>query len=292
MDICKRTKQDGDLYADCGNYNGDHPPPAIELLAMEAGAAHRRLTDEPQMVVLRGAGKISIDGLITKMNCSGKIAFLPPGLAVTITAVEPLAALFFKVDLEAQSCRGFDLSELLKFTDGIKKLFSPLTINDAVGIYLDALTPFLNDGLVCPKYTRAKTTELFHILSRYYSRRQLAAFFLPVLDRDYVFRSMINRNIRRLNSVGEFASLMGMSRADFSAGFKRIYGQAPKTYISGIKAELIRKDLTMKLVPLKEVARINGFKSYEVFSRFCTKMFGHAPGEIRRAVKDNSFVRK
>ena len=99
--------------------------------------------------------------------------------------------------------------------------------------------------------------------------------FMKVVD--YI-DLQLNRNIE----VAELSALLGMSRADFSASFRKVFGVPPKQYIS-IRRLFHAKHLLMETaLPIKEIALRCGYRDEFFFHRIFKKYAGIPPARYRK----------
>lgn len=99
--------------------------------------------------------------------------------------------------------------------------------------------------------------------------------FMKVVD--YI-DLQLNRNIE----VAELSALVGMSRADFSAAFRKVFGVPPKQYIS-IRRLFHAKHLLMETaLPIKEIALRCGYHDEFFFHRIFRKYAGIPPAKYRK----------
>lgn len=99
--------------------------------------------------------------------------------------------------------------------------------------------------------------------------------FMKVVD-------YIDLQLKRDIEVAELSALVGMSRADFSAAFRKVFGVPPKQYIS-IRRLFHAKHLLMETaLPIKEIALRCGYRDEFFFHRIFKKYAGIPPAKYRR----------
>lgn len=99
--------------------------------------------------------------------------------------------------------------------------------------------------------------------------------FMKVVD--YI-DLQLNRNIE----VAELSSIVGMSRADFSAAFRKVFGVPPKQYIS-VRRLFHAKSLLMETsLPIKAIAAKCGYRDEFFFHRIFKKYNGISPAKYRK----------
>ena len=83
----------------------------------------------------------------------------------------------------------------------------PLKINEMISDYLDIVVKSISEGLKCSYFQELKQKELLFYLRAYYPKKDLAAFFAPILNRDIKFSGLIYRNYESAKNIEELASL-------------------------------------------------------------------------------------
>lgn len=97
-----------------------------------------------------------------------------------------------------------------------------------------------------------------------------------------VLRSM-HENIQQPWTVGELASVAGMSRSAFALRFKEIVGETPLDYLTRwrvYRAAVLLREGDRKLT---EIANAVGYDSDGSFNKTFKRIVGVTPGEYRRA---------
>ncbi len=99
--------------------------------------------------------------------------------------------------------------------------------------------------------------------------------FMKVVD-------YIDLQLKRNIEVAELSGLLGMSRAEFSASFRKVFGVPPKQYIS-IRRLFHAKQLLMESpLPIKEIALRCGYRDEFFFHRIFKKYTGIPPARYRK----------
>ena len=97
-----------------------------------------------------------------------------------------------------------------------------------------------------------------------------------------VLRSM-HENIQQPWTVGELASVAGMSRSAFALRFKEVVGETPLDYLTRwrvYRAAVLLREGDRKLT---EIANAVGYDSDGSFNKTFKRIVGVTPGEYRRA---------
>ena len=95
--------------------------------------------------------------------------------------------------------------------------------------------------------------------------------------------SAIHRDPSREWTVSLLASEIGMSRSALSARFGELVGDSVKRYITEWRMQLARDELLTSSQTLSVLAEKYGYQSEAAFSRSFKRIFGAAPGSVRKA---------
>lgn len=103
--------------------------------------------------------------------------------------------------------------------------------------------------------------------------------------------ALIHKMPERDWSVDQLARNVGMSRSAFSARFTDLVGESAMRYLTRWRLQLARAHLLESRDPLSVVAERFGYQSEAAFSRAFKRMFGAAPGSLRRTDVPSRFDR-
>jgi AraC-like DNA-binding protein len=84
-------------------------------------------------------------------------------------------------------------------------------------------------------------------------------------------------------TVPGLAELAGMSRASFAARFRRVTGQSPGSYVTGLRMQRAEDELTRSNATLAEIAATVGYRNEYAFATAFRRQHGLAPGRWRTA---------
>jgi AraC-like DNA-binding protein len=155
--------------------------------------------------------------------------------------------------------------------------------------YLDLLVTYLESGIKCAHLHEIKEKEIFLIFRWYYTNEEFVKLFYPIIGKSLDFRAMIIKNYSKVKSIGELASIVGMSRSNFDTKFKEVFGDPPKHWMLKRKAQSIRHFMSKPGITINDVMIQYGFDSYTHFNRFCKQQFGKSPSELMKE-KNSSVI--
>jgi AraC-like DNA-binding protein len=166
----------------------------------------------------------------------------------------------------------------------------PLKTNKVISNYLELLLESLNDGLSCDYFHKIKQKELFYYLRAYYPKKELSAFFSPMLNGDIHFSQLVFKNYDSVKNLGELAKIANYSLSGFKKRFTKVFGMSPQRWIENEKAKKIRYEINCTHKSFKEISVEFNFSSPSHFDSFCKRVFGMSPGKLRENAKYNATV--
>ncbi|MCD7937596.1 MAG: AraC family transcriptional regulator [Tannerellaceae bacterium] len=210
-----------------------------------------------------------------------QMIFLFPGGEVLLKAETKSVCFILRLDENINFCEKFSLHHLLSLRKAKKKLYSPLPMNERAKDFVCSLQIYMNDEVLSPELMEMKVTEYYYLLSTYYSKEQLAAFFSPLLHDNFRFYEFVLKHYKQVKTAKELAALSGYSVTGFDRQFRAMFGLSPYQWMLRMRMNKIIRELKYTSKTLEEIAGENGFASLDAFIDFCKKHGGLAPGMIR-----------
>lgn len=189
-----------------------------------------------------------------------------------------LVALSF--DTPPGSCDMFVLQSLSGICETIKYDFQATEIRYPVAPYLEVLTFCLKNGMSCGHLHELMAKELFFLIRGFYTKKEIAALFYPIIGRDFLFKKMIIENYRKVDCIEALIDISNMGRSSFFTKFKDVFGMTAKRWIvkqknHEILNEVMRPDVTVKELMVKFM-----FNSQVQFTQYCKQHFGCTPKQL------------
>lgn len=100
-------------------------------------------------------------------------------------------------------------------------------------------------------------------------------------------KAFIDADIRLHTSIEALAIEAGIGQTKLKAGFKQLYGIAIFAYLRGKRMEQAGTLILTTQMPLKEIARLSGFKYYSNFIIAFYRCYGHTPSAYRKIPPGN-----
>jgi len=178
-----------------------------------------------------------------------------------------------------------DFPDFLEEVDRVQPIhFEHHAASELIAAYIKSLVfYFENPSLVSDELQKLKIKELMLLLARTNKaadvRRLIAGLFTNSTND---FAATIETNLFEDLSGEELAHLCGMSLSSFKRTFRKVFGDAPASYIRQRRLERAAKLLRRTDNRVSDVAYDCGFKDLAHFSRTFQKAYGSSPTEWRR----------
>jgi AraC-like DNA-binding protein len=137
-------------------------------------------------------------------------------------------------------------------------------------------------GLMCRIHQISVIAEIFAIIFNFYSREELTRFFAPTFEDDSLFKIRIMQHKNLIFRAEKMARELNLGIDTFRKRFKLVFNTLPSEWIKEERKKLIYKELCTTERPLREIAALAGFRSEQIFSRFCKTEFGKTPEQSCR----------
>ena len=159
---------------------------------------------------------------------------------------------------------------------------SMLRINKPLKKFLTTLIFYMNEGVFCKHFHEMKQKELFYILRYFYTKREIAALFAPIISSNLDFKNLVLANYLNASSVKELAQICNYSLSSFNRVFKRNFEENPYIWLQNQKVKYIAGRLSDKNIPLSQIIDEFRFSSPSHFTIFCKKHLNLTPSQFRK----------
>lgn len=237
------------------------------------------------IVILKGKLLIEYDEFVNTEFAEGEIVFMPSYSRSHLEALEESRVLIGTFEMPTDICIAKSMEMLWKIRSGMEYTFASVPIKPAMQQYLDLLVMYLESGMQCAHLHEIKEKELFLVLRWFYTDEEFVRLFYLIIGKSLDFRDMVIKNYDKVKSIEELARVVGMSRSNFDARFKKVFGMPPKQWMLQRKARSIRFYMTKPNVTIGDVIRKYGFESFTHFNRFSKQQFGKSPSELMKEEK-------
>ena len=254
----------------------------IEIRELPRGRQESTCLSSHELVILlKGRLDYTVHGYDPSRLVEGNFTFVPIGRTVSYETKTNCSLLIIRQRSGLRLCHTFSIEQLYNGMENVSGKITPLEINPRLHHYVEGLRNTYEDGITCRYFFEAKVTELFVLLRAYYSDEQLTGLFLPMLSPDTEFSEFVRENHQKYNTINEMAAAMCLTTTQFANRFRRVFSQPPREWLQQEKARQIFTEICDSHSPLKQISDDYGFAVQSHLNRFCKRMFGMTPGEIR-----------
>jgi len=157
-----------------------------------------------------------------------------------------------------------------------------LRVNKPLKKFLSTLIFYLNEGVYCKHFHEIKQKELLYILRYFYTKREIASLFAPIISKNLDFKNTVLANYLHASSVKELAQICNYSLSSFNRIFKKNFQENPYIWLQNKKVKYIIGRLSDKNIPLGQIIDEFRFSSPSHFTIFCKKHLNLTPSQFRK----------
>lgn len=209
----------------------------------------------------------------------GQFSLQAIGSEVEVKAIEASEYIVYNFDEPAVLCET-RFSKIMEYTT-VPVTYSPMTMCKPLSLFIEGLSFYLDDNMICGKLLASKSRELAYLLTSYYSLKELSSFYYPILAYRNTFKYFITQNYLKARSVEELASLSGLSVPSFRRMFKATFDEPAYQWMLKQKQKEILSDLENSSLSISEICYKYNFETLSHFSHFCKSNFGKSPRACR-----------
>jgi AraC-like DNA-binding protein len=159
---------------------------------------------------------------------------------------------------------------------------SMLRINKPLKKFLTNVIFYMNEGIFCKHFHEIKQKELFYILRYFYTKKEIADLFAPIISKNLDFKNIVLANYLNASSVKELAQICNYSLSSFNRIFKKNFQENPYLWLQNQKIKYIAGRLSDKNIPLGQIIDEFRFSSPSHFTIFCKKHLNLTPSQFRK----------
>jgi len=178
-------------------------------------------------------------------------------------------------------CEKAALENLSAFLEH-KPSTSMLRINKPLKKFLFSLIFYMNEGIACKHFHEIKQKELLFLLRYFYTKREIAGLFAPIISKSLDFNNIVLANYLNASSVKELAQICNYSLSSFNRLFKKNFKENPYIWLQNQKIKYITGRLSDKTIPLGQIIDEFRFSSPSHFTIFCKKHLNLTPSQFRK----------
>ena len=159
---------------------------------------------------------------------------------------------------------------------------SLIRINKPLKKFLSTMIFYINEGIACKHFHDIKQKELLYIMRYYYTKREIAGLFAPIISNNIDFKNNVLANYLNASSVKELAQICNYSLSTFNRIFKKNFNENPYIWLQNQKIKYIAGRLSDKNIPLGQIIDEFRFSSPSHFTIFCKKHLNLTPSQFRK----------
>jgi len=207
--------------------------------------------------------------------------FIPMSSEYKISATTDASLVMNYFNKPIDFCEKIALENLSMFFD--QKLHSSmLRINKPLKKFLLTTVFYINEGIFCKHFHEIKQKELFYLLRYFYTKREIAGLFAPIISKNLDFKNIVLSNYLQASSVKELAQICNYSLSSFNRIFKKNFDENPYIWLQNQKVKYIIGRLSDKNIPLGQIVDEFRFSSPSHFTIFCKKHLNSTPSQYRK----------
>jgi len=207
--------------------------------------------------------------------------FIPMPTIFKIYANTDATVLFNYFNNPIDLCEKVALESLSDLLDQ-KSYTSTIRINKPLKKFLSNIIFYLNEGANCKHFHEIKQKELLYIMRYFYTKREIAGLFAPIISKNLDFKNTVLANYLNSSSVKELAQICNYSLSSFNRIFKKNFNENPYIWLQNQKIKYIAGRLSDKNIPLGQIIDEFRFSSPSHFTIFCKKHLNLTPSQFRK----------
>ena len=113
---------------------------------------------------------------------------------------------------------------------------------------------------------------------------------LPVNNHAFIYKDLLEKNIRYKTKVNDYASMMGISRMALNKAVENEFGVTATHLLKQRRLQEVKKDLIFSELPVKEISVLLGFSAPNHMMRFFKQLTGKTIGEFMNEINTQGFT--
>jgi len=207
--------------------------------------------------------------------------FIPMSYDYKIYATSNAALILNYFNKPIDLCEKLALESLSVSLDQ-KSNNSMLRINKPLKKFISTTIFYMNEGVFCKHFHEIKQKELFYLLRYFYTKKEIAGLFAPIISNNLDFKNIVLSNYLNASSVKELAHICNYSLSSFNRIFKKNFQENPYIWLQNQKVKYIIGRLSDKNIPLGQIIDEFKFSSPSHFTIFCKKHLNLTPSQYRK----------
>ncbi len=200
-------------------------------------------------------------------------------VTMTLQSLSDASFLILGFDDPNVLCNKMEMVGLEHYLCGTLPDVPSLPMGEPIRLLVESLLFYLNHKMQCLHLHGLKLGEWFFLMQRFYTKKENAIFFSPLIRENDSFKLMIREKATKVTTVNELAEACYMSPKTLTRKFKKVFNTTPKQWLlQQKKTEVMTQFLLTQ--NKKELPEKLGFSSYSHLNYYCIKQFGKSLKEL------------
>lgn len=246
----------------------------------------KKYANHSLVFILEGKVEFSYNDFLNRSFIKGELFFLPQAVEMYGTALTDAKLLILTFNSRVKSlCDNCCLADYSREIEYINYDFRPLKLTEIMLMYAQLMENYINTDIRCSFLHELKQKELFILMSRSYSQRELLELFYPIAGGNINFKSRVLENYREDISVKELAARFGISYSVFLRKFEAEFGMCVQEWRLKQKAKHIKLKLSIPSTTIADIIIEFNFSSPSHFTKFSKIHYGCTPTELIKNIR-------
>lgn len=238
------------------------------------------------LFVIQGQVNLDLGECYGLQMIEKNMLYIPQNVKAQIKSITDSICMLLFLDKNVNVCDKLFLGSLsIKGHDNDTN-GAALPIRRPVMKVLESVNLYMGARMFCRHMHLLKQQEFLLVLRGFYTKKELAAFFVESPRIGQPFERFVLDNYKKTNSIKKLANLYHISERSFNRKFHSCFGESPYKWIQKKKAEQIQEMINDPEFSFKEIAGELGFSSPAHLTAYCQRIFGMTPCQLREKNKD------
>ena len=227
-----------------------------------------------------GSCTLTCNQFVDREFKAGEMVLVPRMAVVTGKVISPLKFVDMAFTTPLSGCDKLALQAQRPLCEQLTYDFQPIQIRYPLSAFLDLLVYCLKNGMNCAHFHELKHKEVFFYFRGFYTKREVATLFYPIIAKSFDFREFVYDNAPKCTSLAQLVEMSNMSRRSFYRKFTNEFDIAPRDWMLKQICQRIIHDLTQPDTTISDIIDRFDFSSAASFNRFCQRHFQLTPKQL------------
>ncbi|MDR1562842.1 MAG: helix-turn-helix domain-containing protein [Dysgonamonadaceae bacterium] len=281
---------DKECHLECSLYQKNRET-IFDILNYDEGFKTTRQTKGVTLAFLtKGKIKYSYGDREAQIVKRGSLFVMPNQTEFTLNFIKSGCLLCYYIQPEVEFCHRVKNTALRNKHHNANTKSINIAMNKFIRETLKRFTSAVDEGLLCKRFLLSIMEEIVIYICTFYPLNMLEKFFSPIfygesshqIFNENTFKKTVVNYRNSVFCVAEMANLTNLSVRSFRFRFREVFDMSPKEWMNEERKKYIYNELTKGSKSVKELSIKTGFQYESDFYRYCRKMFGDTPQNIRK----------